>query len=100
MDRLHRVVDKVVRRRRSRPGGTRVAEEDEVLHVALRSRVPRVAHALHRGAPFLQPAGHAPEHVAVDGGIPYHPALADALPAGLELRLDQHEAAEALAQAF
>ncbi len=48
----------------------------------------------------LQPAGHLLEHVPVDGRIPDHAALADALAPGLELRLDQHEAAEARAQAF
>ena len=47
------------------------------------------------GAPALQPAGHPLEHVAVDGRVADHAALADALAPGLELRLDQHEAAVA-----
>ena len=59
-----------------------------------------VADAEHRRAPVLQPGGHPLEHVPVDGRIAHHAALADALAPGLELRLDQHEAAEALAQAF
>ncbi len=36
----------------------------------------------------------------MDGRIPDYAALAHALASGLELRLDQHEAAEARAQAF
>ena len=77
-----------------------VPEEDEVLHVALRSGVTGVAHALDHGAPLLQPVSHALQHVGVHGGVPDHAALAHALAPRLELGLDQDEAAEARAQAF
>ena len=43
---------------------------------------------------------HALQHIGVHGRVSDHAALAHALTPGLELRLDQHEAAVARAQAF
>jgi hypothetical protein len=60
---LDRTPDELGRRRRSRSGDGRIGEEDEVLHVAFRSRMPRVTHAPHRRPPALQPAGHLLEHI-------------------------------------
>ena len=83
-------------RRRPAPGAAlRVAEVDEVLHVPLRSGMARVADAQHHGAAPLEPGADALEHVAVDGRIAHDAALADPFAAGLELRLDEHEAAVA-----
>ena len=52
------------------------------------------------GAALQQPRADRLEHVAMDGRVAHHAALADALTAGLELRLDEHEAAVAAAQRF
>ncbi len=62
--------------------------------------MPRVADAEHRGAAFDEPRSDPDEHLTVHRRVPHDAALADALASRLELRLDEHEAAEAVAQAF
>src|SRR5665647_98111 len=91
LDRVHRG------RRERRPP---VAEIDEVLHVPLRSGMAGVADTQNHGAVTHEPRADGLEDVAVDGRVAHHAAFPHALPAGLELRLDEHEAAVAAAQRF
>ena len=59
-----------------------------------------VADAENHGAATHEPRADGLEDVAMDGRVAHHAALAHALSAGLELRLDEHEAAVAAAQRF